>query len=445
MSRALPRIAVAFVLAALVAALARPAGAMDIERVVSPKHHIVAWLVEDHAIPVLSVSVAFRGGAALDPAGKEGLAEFASDLMDEGAGDLDSQAYHKALEDIAASVRFDAGPDTFTASLRTLSAKRDRAFELFRMALTAPRFDAEPVARVRAQLLSSLREQLQRPNTIARRLFYRTILPDHPYGRPVEGTLESIPLISAADMKGFVAGRIARDNLVVGVVGDISAQELATRLDTLFGGLPAKSAPRALPQAQYGGAGKLQLVKKPIPQSVAVFGAPGIERKDPDWYAALVMDQIFGSGSFSSRLMEEVREKRGLAYGVHAGLAPYRHGGLIVGGVATRNAKVAESLSVIRDEWKRMEEKGATADELANAKTYINGSFPLSLDSSRRIAQILVAVQLDDLGIDYLDRRAKIIDSVTLADVNRVAKRLLDPAKLTFVVVGDPKGLIPTP
>ncbi len=431
--------------AVAVVALALPARAMDIERVTSPKHKIVAWLVEDHTVPVVSVSVAWRGGAALDPKGKDGLAAFTSDLMDEGAGDLNSQAYHKALERIAASVRFDAGPDNFTASLRTLSAKRDRAFALFRMALTAPRFDPEPVARVRAQVLSALRERLQRPNYIARRLFYSTIFPGHPYGKPADGTLDTIPNISAADMKGFVARRLARDNLVVGVVGDISAQELARRLDELFGDLPAASAPRDVPEATYGGAGKLQVVEKPIPQSVVVFGEPGIKRTDPDWYAALLMDQIFGSGNFASRLMEEVREKRGLAYGVYAGLAPYRHGALIAGGVATRNAKVAESLEVIRAEWKRMEEHGATAEELANAKTYINGSFPLSLDSSARIASILVSVQLDDLGIDYLNRRAKIIDAVTLDQVNKVAKRLLKPALLTFVVVGNPKDVTATP
>ncbi len=440
----LTRLTHARALAALAAiallAIALPARAMDIQQVTSPKHKIVAWLVEDHSVPVISLSVAFRGGAALDPKGKDGLAEFASDLMDEGAGDLDSQAYHKALERIAASVRFDAGPDNFSGSLRTLSARRDRAFELFRMALAAPRFDPEPVARVRAQLLSSLREREQRPNYIAQRLFYRTIFPDHPYGAPVDGTLETVPNITAADMKAFVARRLARDNLVVGVVGDISAQELATRLDDMFGALPATSAPRDVPEATYGGAGKLQVVNKPIPQSIVVFGEPGIKRTDPDWYAALLMDQIFGSGNFSSRLMEEVREKRGLAYGVSAGLAPYRHGALIVGGVATRNAKVAESIKVIRAEWKRMEESGATATELANAKTYINGSFPLSLDSSRRIASILVTVQLEELGIDYLNKRAEIIDAVTLEQVNKAAQRLLKPGLLTFVVVGNPEG-----
>ena len=325
----------------ILVALALPARAMDIQRVVSPKHGIVAWLVEDHSVPVVSMSVAFRGGAALDPEGKAGLAEMTSDLIDEGSGDLDSQAYHKALENIAASVSFDAGPDNFTGALRTLSAKRDRAFELFRMALTVPRFDAEPVARVRAQILSSLRERQERPNYIASRLFYRTVFPGHPYGRPVDGTLESVPDITVADMKGFVARRLARDNLVVGVVGDIAASELATRLDDMFGALPEKSAPRDVPEATYGGAGKLQVVHKPIPQSVAIFGEPGIKRKDPDWYAALVLDQIFGSGTFSSRLMEEVREKRGLAYGVYAGLAPYRHAGpdRRAGGDAQRQAR----------------------------------------------------------------------------------------------------------
>jgi zinc protease len=365
--------------------------------------------------------------------------------LDEGAGDLASQAFQAALEDIAAGVGFNAGRDNFSGSLRTLAAERDKAFELFRLALTAPRFDPEPVARVRAQIIANLRRQSENPRRIASETWFRTIFPDHPYGRPGDGTPESVAAIAVEDLRGFVASRLARENLVVGVVGDIGAGELAGRLDALFGALPAKPATAPVPPAEISGAGRVIVVKKPIPQSVVTFGQKGIKRDDPDWYAATIMNRVLGDGGFFSRLTEEVREKRGLAYSVSASLAPMEHAGLIIGGVATRNDAVAQSLEIVRAEWRRMAEGGVTDAELANAKTYITGSFPLRLDSSRRIADILVSVQLDRLGIDYLNRRNEIIDAVTRDQVARVAKRLLDPAALTVVVVGDPQGIATAP
>jgi len=430
------------VLILLVAAL--PARAVDIKSVKSAGG-IEAWLVEDHSVPVVSLSVAFRGGAAMDPQGKGGLAEMTASLLDEGAGDLDSQAFQRAIEDIAAQMSFGAGRDNFSASLRTLSSARDKAFSLFRMALTSPRFDQEPVARVRAQILASLRQSQEQPNRIASETWNATVFPDHPYGRPVRGTLDSVAAIAVDDLRGFVKTRIARGGMVVGVVGDIGADELARRLDEIFAALPATAQAAPVPDVTPQGAGKRIVVKKNIPQSVVIFGEQGIKRDDPDWYAAVVMNRIFGEGGFASRLMEEVREKRGLAYGVSTSLMPLDHAGLIVGQVATRNAQVKQSLDIIIAEWKRMAEGGATDGEIANAKTYINGSFPLRLDSSRRIADTLVSVQLDRLGIDYLDRRPALINAVTKADVARVAKRLLDADKLTVVVVGDPEGLQSSP
>lgn len=430
--------------ALILIAFALPARAVDI-KVVRSKGGIAAWLVEDHTVPVVSMSVAFRGGAALDPEGKGGLAEMTASLLDEGAGELDSQAFQKEVEDISAQLSFSAGRDNFSASLRTLSAEREKAFRLFQLALTAPRFDGEPVARVRAQILAGIRRGLEQPNRIASETWSATVFPDHPYGRPTRGTLQSVPTITADDMRGFVKTRLAKSQMFVGVVGDIGADELARRLDEIFGALPADGKAEVVPEAKMAGQGKLIVIRKPIPQSVAIFGETGLKRADPDWYAALVMNRVFGEGGFASRLMAEVREKRGLAYGVSTNLQPMDHGALIVGQVATRNSQIKQSLEVIRAEWNRMAELGATAKELADAKTYINGSFPLRLDSSGRVASLLVSIQLDDLGIDYLERRPRLIEAVTLADVSRVAKRLLEADKLTTVVVGDPDGLEPTP
>jgi zinc protease len=428
----------------LVLLIALPARAIDIKQVKSPGG-IEAWLVEDRSVPVVSLSVAFRGGAALDPANKGGLAEMTASLLDEGAGDLDSQAFHRAVEDIAASLSFGAGRDNFSASVYTLASERARAFELFRMALTSPRFDPEPVARVRAQIIAGLRRSSEQPNRIAAETFAKTMFPDHPYGRPVRGTPESVAAITVEEMRELVKARLARANIVVGVVGDIGPEELARRLDEIFAPLPEEPKKEIVPEVEPKGLGRTVVVKRPIPQSVVVFGEKGLKRADPDWYAAVVMNRVLGEGGFASRLMEEVREKRGLAYGVSTSLVPYERSALIIGNVGTRNDQIKETIAIIRAEWQRMAEGGATDREIANAKTYINGSFPLRLDSSRRIADTLVSVQLDRLGIDYLNKRSEIINAVTKDDVARVAKRLLIPEDLTWVIVGDPEGIAPSP
>lgn len=426
-----------------VAASTTPAGAISIQRVVSDKG-IEAWLVEDHTVPVLSMRFAFRGGAALDPQGKEGLADMVSSLLDEGAGDLDSQAFQGRLEDLSVSLGFMAGLDNFGGSLRTLSENRAAAFDLLRLALTRPRFDAEPVARIRAQLLADLARQAERPRAMASRTWFKAMFPDHPYGRSADGTPASVNAITAADLRGFVARRLGRDNLVISVVGDISAQELAPLLDRTFGGLPARAQPFTLPEAAPAAAGETFVIAKDIPQSVVLFGHGGIKRDDPDYYATYVMIRILGGGGFVSRLQEEIREKRGLAYSVYSYLSVFDRAGLIMGGVATANDRVAKSVELIRGEWAKMAAKGVSAEELADAKTFLTGSFFTRLNSTRRIASVLLSVQLDNLGIDYLERRNSLIEAVTMADIKRVARRVLDPAKLTFVVVGAPKGVKPT-
>lgn len=418
----------------------RPVSAIDIQRVVSAGG-IEAWLVEDHTNPIIAVSFAFRGGAALDPAGKEGLADMVSGLLDEGAGPLDSQAFQRRLEDLAVTLRFEAGRDTFGGRLKTLTENREAAFDLLRLALTAPRFDDEPVERIRGQILANLRRQSENPNTLARRALFAGLFAGHPYARPTEGTEESIEAITADDLRGFVARRLGRDNLVVGVVGDIAPQTLAEALDRVFATLPQRAAPWRLDQVTPSPGGGIAVVEKAFPQSTIVFGQRGVTRNDADYYAAYVLNHILGGGGFTSRLYTEVREKRGLAYSAYSALVPMDFAGVIVGGAGTRNDRAADTVEVIRAEWRRMAAEGPTAEELADAKLYLTGSFPLQFSSSERIAGILGAIQLDDLGIDYLDRRNAFIEAVTLDHVRRVARDLLDPAGLRFVVVGRPAGI----
>lgn len=424
----------------LLAAL--PARAVEVQRVVSPGG-IEAWLVEDHTNPLMAMRFAFRGGAALDPEGKEGLANLASGLLDEGAADLDSQTFQGRLEDLSITLRFDAGRDIFAGQLRTLTENRAAALDLLKLALTEPRFDAEPVDRIRSQILANIRRESRDPDVLARRALFEALFPDHPYGRPVDGTEESVAAITVEDLKGFVARRLARDTLHVGVVGDITAEELGTLLDQVFGGLPETAAPWNVPTVEPT-SGETIVITKPAPQSAIVFAQRGVLRDDPDYYVASTLNHILGGGGFTSRLYEEVRERRGLAYSVYSSLLPLDAAGLVFGGAGTANARAAETVEVVRREWARMAAAGPTEQELADAKLYLTGSFPLRFSSSDRVARILVAMQLEDLGIDYLDRRNGLIEAVTLEDVRRVAGDLLDPEALTVVVAGEPDGITAT-
>jgi zinc protease len=310
--------------------------------------------------------------------------------------------------------------------------------------MAEPRFDQDAIDRVRGAILASLRRDLSDPNYVARRAFYAAAFPDHPYGDEVRGTIASLPRIGADDLRAFARSQLGRDRLVVAASGAITPEDLGKALDAVFGGLPAKSAGAPLSDTIPKGAGQTILVPRPMGQTVMLMGQPGVKRDDPDWYAATVMNYVLGGGGFGSRLMEEVREKRGLTYGVYSYLVPLDHAALVLASSSTVNAKAGEALDIMRGEWKRMAERGVTEQELADAKTYLTGSFPLQFNSTSAIARILLQVKRDDLGIDYLDKRDAYINAVTPADVQRVAKRLLDPTTLLTVLVGRPEGVTPT-
>ena len=433
----------AFAALFLLSAAAAPAAAIEVQRVVSPGG-IEAWLVEDHSNPIISLDLTFRGGAALDPLGKEGLANLVSGLIDEGAGDLDSQAFQERLQNLSIGLSFSAGLDTFSGDLKTLTENRDTAFELLRLALNEARFDEEPIDRIRSQILAGLARDSENPRVLVRRTLIKVLFPEHAYGRPASGTTESVTGLTVEDLRRFTAERFARDVLVIGVVGDITAKELAGLLDETFLGLPATAAPADLAATTPSGEGGVIVIEKDLPQSVVVFGHEGIARADPDYYAAYVVNYILGGGGFSSRLYKEIREKRGLAYSVYSYLNPLDRAALVMGGVATQNQRVAESLDLIRAEWRRMAEDGPSEDELRDAKIYLTGSFPLRFSSSGRISGMLIGMQLNYLGIDYLDRRNALIEAVTLDDARRVAARLYDVDKLTVIVIGRPEGIAAT-
>jgi len=422
--------------------LAAPALATTIERVVSPGG-IEAWLVHEPAVPMIAVDFAFVGGAAQDAPGKGGTASLAASLLDEGAGDIDAKTFHARLERKAIELGFQAERDTLRGTLRTLTENKDEAFDYLRLAVTQPRFDATDVEVIRAQLLSMLRRASTSPTDIASQRWWQLAFADHPYGRPVNGTLESLPTVTVADLKDYTHRVMGRGNLKVAVVGDIDAEAVKVMLDRVFGALPAQPDLKPVANVAPQGLGRRVVVKVDVPQTVVTFGGPGIARKDPDFMAAYLVNQILGGGAFSSRLYQEVREKRGLAYSVYDSLVWLNHSALFLGGTATRADRASETLDVIDKEIHRLAAEGPTAKELADAKAYLNGSFVLNLDTSSKIAALLVQLQLDGLGIDYFTRRSEMINAVTLEDARRVAKRMLDGGMLV-TVAGRPEGLVST-
>jgi len=421
-------------LSALTVALVAPASAAtEVERVVSPLG-IEAWLVHSPTAPLIAIDFAFRGGSSQDPADRAGVAALVAGLIDEGAGNLDARAFHEQLESSAISLSFTATRDQFNGSLRTLLDQQDKAFELTNLSLTAPRFDPEAVERIRANLLSDLRRANTNPNQIASRNWWATAFRGHPYEWPVNGTVESVTAVTPADLKNYVRRVFARDNLKIGIVGNVDAATAGAIVDRIFGSLPAKADLAPVASANPQGLGRKITVDLDVPQSVVMIGGEGIALKDPDFMPAYIVNEILGGGSFASRLYREVREVRGLAYSVYSALIPLNHAALFMSGTATRGDRAGQTLDVVEHEIHRLAETGPTVEELARAKSYLKGSYALRFDTSSKIASQLVQIQMDDLGIDYIKRRNSLVEAVTLADVKRVAKRLLDGGLLVTVV-----------
>ncbi|HYH71200.1 MAG TPA: pitrilysin family protein [Methyloceanibacter sp.] len=427
-----------FALALTLGALAAlPANAMDIQRVTSPGG-IEAWLVESHVNPLIAMRFAFRGGASQDPVDKEGAAYFVTAMMDEGAGELTAVEFQEAQQTLAMQMDFDASRDVMLGNVRTLTENAEETFKLLRLVMTQARFDQDAMDRVRAQILAGLKFDANDPETVASLAWDKLAFNDHPYGRPIKGTMASITNIERQDLQDYVKRVFARDQLVISVVGDIDAETLGRVLDQVFGDLPEHAVLTPVADAPPPFGPTREVIAMDVPQSVAQFGHRGFPRRDDDFIAAYVLNYIIGGGGFSSRLMEEVREKRGLAYSVYSNLYPYQHGAVFVGNVATKTEAVGQSLAVIESELKRLSEQGPSADELESAKSYLTGAYALRFESSASIASQLLWIQIEELGIDYVTKRNELIDAVTLDDIKRVAKRLIEADRLITTIVGRP-------
>lgn len=423
----------------LLAAAWTPAEALEIEEVTSPEGQVF-WLVEEPAIPIVALEIGFDGGARLDPDKKAGLAHMVMGLVEEGAGEMDAVAFATRRDELAARFGFDAGRDTVRVSARMLVETLDPSAELLATALGQPRFDPVAVTRVRGQVLAAIAQEKNDPRAVAGKEWYARAFPEHAYGTPVEGTLESVGAITREDLAAGQRRLMTRASARIAVVGATDAERAGRMVDSVLDGLD-QGEPREAGPADGTPPPGVTVIPMEVPQSAAVFGQQGIPRADPDFIPAYVMNYVLGGSGLTSRLTEEVRNKRGLAYGVYSYLALHDAAALLMGGVQTANARMSESLGIIRAEWARMQEEGATADELDRAKKYLTGAFPLNIDSNAKIAEYLVFMQAENLGIDYIDRREEMIEAVTLEDIERVAARLLKPEALSVVVVGQPEGL----
>lgn len=415
------------------------AAAAEVQEVVS-RRGVTAWLVEDHSLPLLAVKVTFRdSGTAYDPAGKEGRASMAAAMLMEGAGDMNATAFSRALERDAIELGFGVDEDGFNASLNSISDAIPQAFTCLGLALNRPRLDGDALIRVRRQMLTALAQQEKDPHAQLQRRWDTLLFAKHPYANPPLGTRDSVKRLTAADVKQYLRGYLTRDRLVVAVVGDITPEALRPLLDAHLATLPALARPDVtVAEATLPETAQQAVVESDIPQTLALFGAQGVKRDDPAFYDAYVMNYLLGGGALNSRLFSEIREKRGLTYGISTGLTPLRHAAVWAGSFATRNDKAGEALTALRALLADFAAKGPTEEELAQAKQYLTGSFVLGLDSNHEIAHYLIMMQVHQLGRDYLEKRNALMESVTREGVQAVAARVVDPKGLQVVLAGRP-------
>ncbi|MCB1397160.1 MAG: insulinase family protein [Rhodobacter sp.] len=399
-----------------------------------------AWLVEDHTIPFVSIDVIFAGGAALDPVDHPGAVSLMTALLTEGAGDLDAQGYAAALESLAAGISFETGRDQVTMSIKALTENRDQVIDLALLALTDAHFSAQSLERVRAQQVASLEREARDPNTIAQQVYAQLGYAGHAYSRPTDGTPDSVAALTVDTILDAHRAAFTSDLVYIGAAGDITADELGALVDHILDNLPASNTP--LPEYRsYDAPAGVTVIDHPGTQSVIQFGHAGIPWDDPDFMPAFLMNEIFGGGRFGTRLMDEIREQRGLTYGIYTALASYRWGDSYVGRFSTANESAAEAIDLVRQQFEWLANGGITEDDLERIKTYLTGAYPLRFDGNESIAQILASMQFQQYGIDYVNVRNDLVRAVTLEDIQRVARRLAQPEALQFVVVGQPVGL----
>ncbi len=424
---------------------------LDINVVTSNKG-LSAWYVEDKTVPVISLSFSFQGSMFYNDADKSGLAYLTSILLDEGAGDLTSQEFQRQLADNAIELSFTAGRDAFHGHLKTTVDNKAKAFDLLKMALTKPRFDEDAILRMKQSTISQIKNNIGNPNWVSARTFNGMLFGDHFYSRPGQGTIKSIENITREDLIAFTKKQFSiqdpaksffegMQKLNISIAGDINKEEASKLVDLIFADLSFTNEVIKMPNAELQNKGKTILYELDTPQSFISVGHSALKRDDKDWYALTIANYILGGGGFSSRLMHEIREKKGLTYGVYSSMNNMNSADIIQASLSTSNENAAEALGILKTEWNKFAENGVTIKELSDAKSYITGSILLGLTSTSQISNAMNSIQRDNLGIDYINNRNDLINAVTLEDIKRVSKDILKSEDFMTVIVGKPVGI----
>lgn len=422
-------------LALLLACLPQVVSARTVEQITTPGG-IKIWLVREPAIPLVAIRFGFEGGALQDPMGKEGLAATLAALLSEGAGDLDAAAFARRLADAGARLTFSAVRDQIYGGLDVLSKRLPEAAESTLLALTRPRFDADAVERTRGQRIADLEIASNEPRSIAFNRWYAEVFAGHVYGRPVNGTVASLRAIQREDLVHQHRRLLARSGLRIVIVGDIDGKTTVEAVDRLFGGLPATAELDAIARPVPRKLGSAVVVENDQPLATAAFGTEALSGDHPDFPALEVLRQIVGSGDFDSTLMDEIRVKRGLAYSVSLSLIHDAKASVLLGGMSTKSENMAEARRVLVEVLSRVASEGPPREPFENAKRYLTGSYLLDFDTNAKLASSLLKLWLEGRAPEYIAERNSRIHRVTLDDVKRVAKQLLDPARLSMTIVG---------
>ncbi len=428
-----------FTLAFLALAALPLKAATDIQVVTSPGG-ITAWLVQEPSIPMVALQFSFRGGASQDAPDKLGATNLMVGLLEEGATGISATEFAERSDELGARFSFNTGRDSVSITASMLTSNLEESVALLRLAIVEPAFGEVAFERVRGQVNSGLRSDETDPQSIGSKAFRAMTFPDHAYGRPTDGTLETVAALTPDDMRVAHRNALGRNNVLIGAVGDITPEALGLLLDALLGDLPddiTDNVPDVQPVLSAG----ITTIQFDTPQSVVIFAQPGLKRDDPDYLAAYVLNHIIGGRSSTARLNVEVREKRGLTYGIASYLLPYQHAALYMGHFNSGNDTVAEAVGIVQEEWAKVAASGVTAEELETAKRYLTGAYALRFDGNAKIAGILAGLQVVDLPISYIAERNDLVNGVTVEEINRVAARLYQPENLRFVVVGQPEGL----
>lgn len=399
---------------------------------------ITVLLLERRALPFITVHATVRAGSVFEPEELAGLANITADLLTEGTTRRTATEISEEIDFVGGSLSSSGGIDYSSASVKILSRDREKGFELLADILINPSFPPEEIERMRSQIKAGIISKEDEPSTVAAEKFNELLFGGHPYSRPAEGTLESVERIKRDEIVSFHRAFYRPNNTIMAVVGDIDKKELKRLLGKHFG--EWKKGEIEPPDYEKAKPLKKRIVKvidKGITQANIQLGHLGIKRENPDFYAAYVMNYILGGGGFVSRLMTEIRDNRGLVYSVYSYFNPLKDPGSFKVGIQTKNETAREAIQEAINQIRKIAEKGVTEKELRDAKDYLVGSFPLKFTTNKKIASYLTYMEIYNLGPDYLDRFPVIIENLTVDDINRAARRYLDPESYLLVIVGD--------